>query len=202
MFERYSESARRMLFFSRYESSQLGDVSIRSEHLLLGLLRDPGGIARRVLDVAKVTPEQLRKDVEAQVQARAKTSTSVEIPFADDAKHVLQFAANEADQLGHDYIGTEHLLLGMLREEQSVAGRLLAKHGVELPGARKTITELAGVGATDTRVASTINPDALIDELSKLCSDLAAAEPQSIEAVIALNQVHIVLARFREYLGR
>src|SRR4029453_14460782 len=119
---RYTESARRSLFFARYEASQLGAFSIETEHLLLGLVRDGS-----VLPLLTQIPlERLREDLESHRRSPERTPKPVEIPFAPSAKRSLQFAAEEADRLRHNYIGTEHLLLGLLREEQSVAASALA----------------------------------------------------------------------------
>src|ERR671919_4192 len=121
MFERYTERARRVLFFARYEASQLGSISIETEHLLLGLIREGKGLTSRIFARSHLSLESIRKEIEGRTVFREKVSTSVEIPFSAETKRVLQFAAEEADRLLHNYIGTEHLLLGILREERSVA---------------------------------------------------------------------------------
>jgi ATP-dependent Clp protease ATP-binding subunit ClpC len=138
MFERYTESARRALFFARYEASQLGSTAIEAEHLLLGLVRE-GAVIKALLPVP---PERLRRDIEARVPFQKEISTSVEIPFNAEVKRVLQFAAQEADALGHGHIGTEHLLLGLLREEHSGAASILAAHGASLGDVRKQVASL------------------------------------------------------------
>ena len=112
MFERYTERARRVLFFARYEASQLGSVSIETEHLLLGLIREGKGLTSRIFARSHLSLENIRKEIEGRTVFREKVSTSVEIPFSVETKRVLEFAAEEADRLLHNYIGTEHLLLG------------------------------------------------------------------------------------------
>jgi ATP-dependent Clp protease ATP-binding subunit ClpC len=114
MFERYSEKARRVIFFARYESSQFGSPYIETEHLLLGLLRDDKALTNRFL---RSQLESIRKQVESQTVAREKTSTSVDLPLSNESKRVLAYAAEEADRLANQHIGTEHLLLGLLREQ-------------------------------------------------------------------------------------
>ena len=138
MFERYTESARRSLFFSRYEASQLGSITIDAEHLLLGLTRDPASL-RGLLSVPL---EQLRREIAAGVTFKEKLSTSVEIPFSPEAKRVLQFAAAEADGLGHGHIGNEHLLLGLLREDHSKTASVLVAQGARLGDLRKQVAAL------------------------------------------------------------
>lgn len=137
MFERYTEDARRALFFARYEASQLGVRSIETEHLLLGLLREAKGLTGRILAPHGIG--DLRREVEARTEPREKFSTSVEIPFSPETKNVLQFAAQEADRLLHRDIGTEHLLLGLLREERSVAATILVDRGLRLESLREQI---------------------------------------------------------------
>ena len=103
MFERYTESARRVLFFARSETSMTGSLSIESEHMLLGLLRDPGPIARRLLADADASIEQLRQDAEKRIPFREKVAMSVEIPFSDHTRRILSYTAEEADSLGHSH---------------------------------------------------------------------------------------------------
>ena len=125
MFERYTERARRVLFFARYEASQLGSVSIEPEHLLLGLIREGKGLTSRIFARAEIALESIRKDIEGRTVLRERMAPSVDIPFSADARRALQFAADEADRLLHTYIGTEHLLLGLLREDRSIAAAIL-----------------------------------------------------------------------------
>ena len=142
MFERYTERARRVLFFARYEASQLGHPSIETEHLLLGLLRENKGITSRIFERRHIALEDLRKDIEGRRPYQEKFSTSVEIPFSADTKRVLQFAAEEADRLLHNHIGSEHLVLGLLREEGSVGAAVLMSKGLQLDAVRADIVQL------------------------------------------------------------
>ena len=155
MFERYTERARRVLFFARYEASQLGSISIETEHLLLGLIREGKGLTSRIFARSHLSLENIRKDIEGRTVFREKVSTSVEIPFSAETKRVLQFAAEEADRLLHNYIGTEHLLLGILREERSVAASILMEKGMRLNAVREDIVQLLNEKTTLTRVKET-----------------------------------------------
>lgn len=136
MFERYTEKARRVIFFSRYEASQLGSPSIETEHLLLGLLREDKNLADRFLRFPEAI-EDIRKEIEGKSQGREKVSTSVDLPLSNDSKRVVAYAAEEADRLSDKHIGTEHLLLGLLREEKSFAARLLNERNVRLSQVRE-----------------------------------------------------------------
>jgi ATP-dependent Clp protease ATP-binding subunit ClpC len=142
MFERYTERARRVLFFARYEATQLGSTSIETEHLLLGLIREGKGLTSRIFARSHLSLESIRKEIEGRTVFREKVSTSVEIPFSAETKRVLTFAAEEADRLLHTYIGTEHLLLGILREERSVAANILYDKGMRLASVREDIVQL------------------------------------------------------------
>ena len=142
MFERYTESARRSLFFARYAVTEKGGQTIRAEHICIGLLRDPAGVVRRLLDAANVSAEAMRIEVEERMSAGEKVPTSVEIPFGNDAKELLQFACEEADALGHKHIGTEHLLLALLRVEGTIPYAVLTEHGLRLNESRKEAERL------------------------------------------------------------
>ena len=144
MFERYTERARRVLFFARYEASQLGSISIETDHLLLGLIREGKGVTGRIFARAHLPFETIRKEIEGRTVFREKVPTSVEIPFTAEAKRVLGYAAEEADRLLHNYIGTEHLLLGILREERSVAASILLEKGMRLHAVRDDVVQLLG----------------------------------------------------------
>jgi ATP-dependent Clp protease ATP-binding subunit ClpC len=167
MFERYTERARRVLFFARYEASQLGSISIETEHLLLGLIREGKGLTSRIFARSHLSLEGIRKDIEGRTVFREKMSTSVEIPFSTETKRVLQFAAEEADRLLHNYVGTEHLLLGLLREERSVAASLLVEKGMRLNTVREDVVQLLNEKTTLTRVKET----PLLSEFSRDLTD-------------------------------
>src|SRR6476646_4394945 len=140
MFERYTEKARRVIFFGRYEASQFGSPYIETEHLLLGLLREDKALTNRFLR-GHAQVEAIRKQVEDHTILREKVSTSVDLPLSEEAKRVLIHAAEEAERLSHKHIGTEHLLLGLLRGETSFAARILNEHGIRLEALREQLAE-------------------------------------------------------------
>ena len=140
MFERYTEKARRVIFFARYEASQYGAASIESEHLLLGLLREDWALNKRILR-QKGTAEDIRKEIEGQITIGKRVSTSVEMPLSVESKHILNWAFEEAERLGDKHVGTEHLLLGILREEKCLAARVLQNRGVALNTLRVELAE-------------------------------------------------------------
>lgn len=138
MFERYTEKARRVIFFARYESSQFGSPYIETEHLLLGLLREDKELTHRFLR-GEGNIEAIRKQIEDATDIREKTSTSVDLPLSNEGKRVLVYAAEEAERLAHKHIGTEHLLLGLLREEKSFAAQILHERGLRISAVREEL---------------------------------------------------------------
>ncbi len=150
MFERYTEKARRVIFFARYEASQFGSPYIETEHLLLGLLREDKALANRFLR-SQANIESIRKQIEAQTTVREKVSTSVDLPLSTECKRVLAYAAEEAERLGHKHIGTEHLLLGLLREEKCFAAEILHERGLRLGQVRDEIARATSEKTTTAR---------------------------------------------------
>jgi ATP-dependent Clp protease ATP-binding subunit ClpC len=130
MFERYTETSRKAIFFARYEASQAGSEYIETEHLLLGLLRTDEALTLRLLK-----PEGIAS-IQEQIHKRfsgKKTSTSVDLPLSRECKRVLAHGDQEAIRRSHEQIEPHHLLLGLLREEDCVAARMMLEHGVTLP---------------------------------------------------------------------
>ena len=138
MFERYTEKARRVIFFARYEASQFGSPYIETEHLLLGLLREDKALTNRFLR-SHASVESIRKQIEGHTTIREKVSTSVDLPLSNECKRVLAYAAEEAERLSHKHIGTEHLLLGLLREEKCFAAEILHERGLRLGTIREEL---------------------------------------------------------------
>jgi ATP-dependent Clp protease ATP-binding subunit ClpC len=150
MFERYTEKARRVIFFARYEASQFGCPYIETEHLLLGLLREDKALTNRFLR-SHASIESIRKQVEGRTPVREKVSTSVDLPLSQECKRVLAFAAEEAERLSHKHIGTEHLLLGLLREDKSFAAEMLHERGLRLPALREDLNRAQSEKASSSR---------------------------------------------------
>jgi ATP-dependent Clp protease ATP-binding subunit ClpC len=138
MFERYTEKARRIIFFARYEASQFGSPYIETEHLLLGLLREDKTLTNRFLR-SHASVESIRKQIEGHTTIREKVSTSVDLPLSNECKRVLAYAAEEAEGLSHKHISTEHLLLGLLREEKCFAAAILHERGLRISTVREEL---------------------------------------------------------------
>lgn len=152
MFERYTEKARRTIFFARYEAAQLGSPFIETEHLLLGLLREEQSNFHAL--IGKTTPDflrRIREQIEAEKVSHSPAPTNVDVPLSNESKRVLAYAAEEAERLQHRHIGTEHLLLGLMREQKSAAARILGQFGLTSEAAR-TYAQNASTGPEVNRV--------------------------------------------------
>jgi hypothetical protein len=142
MFERFTEKARRTIFFARYEASQFGSPYIEAEYLLLGLLREDKALANRSLRSYEAV-ESIRKQIEGHTPRREKVSTSVDLPLSRECKQALAYGAEESERFKHKHIDTVHLLLGLLREEKGFAAQLLHEQGVTLDSVRQEAQQLA-----------------------------------------------------------
>ena len=169
MFERYTEKARRIIFFARYEASQFGSPYIETEHLLLGVLREDKALTNRFLR-SHASVESIRRQIEDHTIAREKMSTSVDLPLSNESRRVLAYAAEEAERLANPHIGAEHLLLGLLREEKCFAAQILMERGLRLDQIRE---ELGRQPHAATRVLKRAAP---VNELSPYVSDLVDAK--------------------------
>src|ERR1700737_2114126 len=154
VFERYTEKARRVIFFARYEASQYGSPYIETEHLLLGLMREDKALANRFLR-QQGSIESIRKEIEARITIRERISPSVEVPLSAECKRILNMAGEEAERLGVKHVGTEHLLLGILREEKCFGAELLMERGLRLSTLREELARTSGEKTTAARPKET-----------------------------------------------
>jgi ATP-dependent Clp protease ATP-binding subunit ClpC len=199
MFERYTEHARRALFFARYEASELGDLEIKAEHLLLGLARSKPSTGARLLAGRGISLEDIRREIEKRSARCEKVSTSVEIPFNTETRRILQYGAEEADRLAHPHIGTEHLLLGILREEKSETARILIERGLSLTEARDAAARLA---VDRPRPANPTELSALIAGLNSLLERLTALASNNVAAQNLLDEIRERVRALVRHLGR
>ena len=141
MFERFTDRARRVLTLAQEEASALNHSFIGTEHILLGLMEEGDGLAAQALRSLRISPEDVRAKVEEVVGGSVSTPVGSR-PFTPRSKKVLELALREALQLNHSYIGTEHILLGLVREGNGVAVRVLVDLGVELGWVRQAVNNL------------------------------------------------------------
>ena len=141
MFERFTERARRVVVLAQEEARRLDHNYIGTEHILLGLIREGEGVAAKALESLGISLEAVRQQVK-EIIGRGQQAPSGHIPFTPRAKKVLELSLREAQELGHNYIGTEHILLGLIREGSGVAAQVLVKLGADLTRARQQVVQL------------------------------------------------------------
>ena len=144
MFNRFTERARKVIILAKEEAKRFNHDYIGTEHMLLGLLREGEGVAAVVLQKMGLSLQQIRMEIEKIVKPGPPTVVSGDIPFTPTAKKVIELSSEEARSLGHNYIGTEHLLLGLIREGEGVASQVLINLGLDLNKVREEIAELLG----------------------------------------------------------
>src|SRR5687767_14246587 len=141
MFERFTDRARRVVVLAQEEARMLNHNYIGTEHILLGLIHEGEGVAAKALESLGISLEAVRSQVE-EIIGQGGSSPSGHIPFTPRAKKVLELSLREALQLGHNYIGTEHILLGLIREGEGVAAQVLVKLGADLSRVRQQVIQL------------------------------------------------------------
>ena len=161
MWQRFTERARRAVFFAQEEAARLGSTNVGPEHLLLGLTREPDSVAGKVLVVLGVRPVAVRATLERRV-VREGGNVGNEMQLTSAGRHVIDRAYYEARKLNHEYIGTEHLLLGLMHERESVAAQVLSEFGVDLEQTRAAVSRLSAASleaGSDTGRGPDLTPD-------------------------------------------
>jgi len=202
MFERFTDRARQVIVLAQDEARLFKHNYIGTEHLLLGLLREEEGLAARVLDILGITVEEVHLQV-ARIVGQGDAVASGEIPFTPRAKKVLELALREALSFGHDYIGTEHMLLGLVREDTGVGARILLNFGVNANTVRnETVRLLSGPGreaAVSGPSAYNILPERFTERARQVIV-LAEDEARSLNHA-SLNTEHLLLGLLRDEHG-
>jgi len=179
MWQRFTERARKVVFYAQEEAGRLGENYVSTEHLLLGLVRENDSVAARILDRIGVSLGRIRSEIERQV-ARGDGRLGQDMQLTPRAKRVIDLAYDEARQLNNNYIGTEHLLLGLIREGEGLAGRVLSKLGVDLDRTRREVMHLQegggenGPNGQPRQAAKTRTPT--LDEFGRDLTELARNE--------------------------
>ncbi|MDD3087828.1 MAG: Clp protease N-terminal domain-containing protein, partial [Candidatus Omnitrophica bacterium] len=191
MFNRFTERARKVIILAKEEARRFNHDYIGTEHILLGLIREGEGVASTVLQKLNLSLENIRLEIEKLVQPGPTTQIIGDIPFTPRAKKALELAAEEARSLGHNYIGTEHLLLGLIREGEGIASQVLLNLGLELNTVRSEVMELLGsalpggqgvVGGAQQAKSKTPALDAFGRDLTAMAKD------NKLDPVIDRNQ--------------
>jgi ATP-dependent Clp protease ATP-binding subunit ClpA len=153
VFERFTDRARRVVVLAQEEARRLSHDHIGTEHILLGLIGEEDGVAGHTLRSFGIGGEQVRNDVE-EIIGRGSEAPGGHIPFTSQAKKVLELSLREALNLHHSYIGTEHILLGLIRESEGVAARVLVNRGARLEAVRAQVITLTGRRGRDRLLAT------------------------------------------------
>ena len=202
MFERFTEKAIKVIMLAQEEARRLGHNFVGTEQVLLGLIGEGTGVAAKTLKSMGVTIKDAREQVE-KIIGRGSGFVAVEIPFTPRAKKVLELSWDEARQLGHNYIGTEHLLLGLIREGEGIGTKVLENLGVDLNKCRSNVIKLLGetrTSSTQTALAGNIQAKAKTPSLDEFGTDLTlAAQEQRLDPVVGrekeIERVIQILAR-------
>jgi ATP-dependent Clp protease ATP-binding subunit ClpC len=174
MFERFTDKARRVIVLAQNEARSLDHDYIGTEHILLALIEQGNGVGPKALEAMQISVDTVREKVE-EITGRGQVPTRQgHIPFTPAAKKVLELSLREALQLGHHYIGTEHILLGLLREGEGVAGRVLVSLGADLDRTRQLVIQIL-TGRHQEEAASAVGED-LRDRLASMAARLAVIE--------------------------
>jgi len=180
MFNRFTERARKVIILAKEEAKRFNHDYIGTEHILLGLIREGEGVAAAVLQNLGLDPDTIRLEVEKLVQPGPSTIVSGDIPFTPKAKKVIELSMDEARALGHNYVGTEHLLLGLIREGEGVASQVFINLGLDLNSVRSEVMKLLGsvmpeAGMGDPAQAGVKSKTPALDafgrDLTKLAND-------------------------------
>ena len=205
MFERFTEKAIKVIMLAQEEARHLGHNFVGTEQVLLGLIGEGTGVAAKTLKAMGVTLKDARIEVE-KIIGRGSGFVAVEIPFTPRAKRVLELSWDEARQLGHNYIGTEHLLLGLIREGEGVAARVLENLGVDLNKVRSNVVKMLGdtkptqSGSSSSSTSSSTGGKTKTPSLDEFGTDLTlAAQEQRLDPVVGrekeIERVIQILAR-------
>ncbi len=199
MFERFTEKAIKVIMLAQEEARRLGHNFVGTEQILLGLIGEGTGVAAKVLKSMGVNLKDSRVEVE-KIIGRGSGFVAVEIPFTPRAKRVLELSLEEARQLGHNYIGTEHLLLGLIREGEGVAARVLENLGVDLTKVRTQVVRMLGETAEVTTGSGSSKGSAKTATLDEFGTNLTQLASESkLDPVVGR---HSEIDRVIQILGR
>jgi ATP-dependent Clp protease ATP-binding subunit ClpA len=199
MFERFTDRARRVVVLAQEEARLLNHNYIGTEHILLGLIQEGEGVAAKALESLNISLEAVRSQVE-EIIGQGGSSPSGHIPFTPRAKKVLELSLREALQLGHNYIGTEHILLGLIREGEGVAAQVLVKLGADLARVRQQVVQvLSGyAGGEDVGARMRLVRMTVPDDLREAEEQLAQVRREKEAAIQAQDFEQAAMLRDQE----
>ncbi|MEJ2182811.1 MAG: ATP-dependent Clp protease ATP-binding subunit [Nitrospirota bacterium] len=195
MFEKFTERGRKVIIYAKEEAERRQNDYLGTEHLLLAILRDEDSLPVAILKKMGLSPDELRMEIERNLPIGSNIMTFGDVPFTPRAKKVLELAVEEARLLGHNYIGSEHLLLGLVREEEGIAGKILRSFGANILGVRQLAINLSMKSSTGTREKKSNTP--ALDEYGKDLTQLA--RERALDPVIGRDTE---IERIMQILGR
>jgi ATP-dependent Clp protease ATP-binding subunit ClpA len=205
MFERFTDRARRVVVLAQEEAVRLKHNHLGTEHLLLGLVHEGQGVGAKALESLGIQLEAVRAQVE-EIIGQGQRAPTGHIPFTPRAKKVLELSLREAKQLGHDYIGTEHILLGLIREGEGVAAQLLVKLGADLSRTRRQVVGLStgDAGGMEAVARTRLVRMSVPDELREAQEQLTQVRRQKERAIDAedFDQAAALRDQEQQLLGR
>ena len=195
MYTRFTDRARKSMQLANQEAQRFNYEYIGTEHILLGLVREGTGVAANVLKILGVELPQVRVEVQNMLQSGPEMITMGKLPQTPRSKKVIEFAIEESEQLGHNFVGTEHLLLGLLKVEEGVATDVLSNLNVKLDKAREEVLRLLGIGehsgrslANATGVGQTPKYPRVPEEVEQLTRDLNYLKKCSLDPIEVCDQ--------------
>ena len=202
MFEKFTDRARRVVVLAQEEARLLNHNYIGTEHILLGLIHEGQGVAARALESLGISLEDVRQNV-VEMIGRGQEAPSGHIPFTPRAKKVLELSLRESQQLGHEYIGTEHILLGLIREGEGVAAQVLVKLGADLNRVRQQVLQLLdgreGEAGAEGETAVTWEADTGLTGEREV--RIVGSPAQIAEILARLRSIDARLAAVQRHLG-
>jgi ATP-dependent Clp protease ATP-binding subunit ClpC len=191
MWQRFTERARKVVFYSQEQAQKFGDNYVSPEHLLLGLLREDDSVAARVLQMLGVHPDLIRQEIERHVP-RGNRRPTQDMTLTPPAKEVIDLAYDEARNLNNNYIGSEHLLLGLIRRDVGLAARQLNEHGATLEPARLAVIEIQSLNEPRTSAPPVTRrvqpPEDLMKTIVPALLTYARLHPADVQAFMLLNE--------------
>ncbi len=188
MFERFTDRARNVVVLAQDEARLLNHNYIGTEHILLGLIHEGEGVAAKALDLLGISLEAVRQQVE-EIIGRGQQAPSGHIPFTPRAKKVLELSLREALQLGHNYIGTEHILLGLIREGKGVAAQVLVELGGNLDRVRQQVIALEQENPTTEELPPAARRRTVRTQASAAAEAFAHTERENADLAAKLDEI-------------
>jgi len=211
MFEKFTERARKVMGLARQEAQRLESEFIGTEHILLGLIQEGSGVASKVLKNMNVDLKRIRQEIERLLTTGSAAAQIGQLPFSPRAKRVLELAKEIADEMGHDMVGTEHLLLGLLKENEGIAAQVLTNLGVKPDEVRDMILDIMGAETEQSPVVSDVDDekpttknsksktpalDAFGRDLNEMAKAVALAEESDVVLGIEPELANVVSSVF------